>query len=379
MTETTATPPARADAPAAEASPASFSGVVEMIVRLAVLFAVVAWCLQIVAPFLGIVLWAIIIAIAVDSPYQRLSKALGGRETLAATLFVVLALTMLVVPAVLLSETLVTGAQRFAADVASGKLAVPPAPDKVADWPIVGDRLYEAWHLANENLGAALEKLGPQLQTLSAGLLRAAGAAGVAMLQLAASLVISGFLLANTAGRSAALNRIAERLAGPRGGELVGLAYGTIQSVVQGIVGVAVTQALLAGAGLMLADVPAAGLWALLVLIAAIVQLPVALVMVPPVIIVFSTESTMVAAAFAGWALFVSLIDNVLKPLLFGRGVKLPTIVIFLGAIGGMLTMGIIGLFLGAVVLAVGYTLFMVWFDEAGSGASSEEVAAASP
>lgn len=114
----------------------------------------------------------------------------------------------------------------------------------------------------------------------------------------------------------------------------------------------------------MVVGLPAAGLWALLVLVAAVVQLPVVLVLVPPVIIVFSTAGTGASVVFLIWCVFVSLIDNVLKPLLFGRGAQVPTLVIFVGAIGGMLAMGIIGLFVGAVVLALGYQILAAWLAE---------------
>jgi predicted PurR-regulated permease PerM len=277
----------------------------------------------------------------------------------------VFSLLLLIVPAVLLSETLIGGAKHFAADLADGKVSVPPPPDKIADWPIVGAQIFDAWRLASENLAAALGRMRPQLEAVSGWLLRAAGSAGVALLQLAASFVVAGFLLARSEGRHASIERLATRLAGPRGPEFTRLAAATVNSVVQGILGVAVIQTLLAGLGFILVGVPAAGLWALLVLVSAVVQLPVALVMIPPILFVFANASVAVAIAFTLWCLAIALLDNVLKPMLFGRGVEVPTLVIFLGAIGGMLAMGIIGLFLGAVVLALGYELFIAWLGDA--------------
>ncbi len=340
-------------------------GALEVAIRLGALLLLVVWCLQIVAPFLGIVIWALIIAIAIDRPYQRICNALGGRRKVTATIFVLAGLAALIVPAVLLSETLVVGATRYAAALTSGSLSVPPPPDKIAVWPVVGERVHAAWLLASENLDAALARVGPHLGAVSRWLLRAAGSAGVAMLQLAASLIIAGVLLTRAEDRQGSIDRIAARLAGERGPELARLAQSTVQNVVQGICGVAVIQAVLAGFGFIVAGVPAAGFWALLVLISAVVQLPVAIVMILPVLLVLSSATTSVAAVFAVWCLLVSLIDNVLKPILFGRGAKVPTLVIFLGAIGGMLSMGIIGLFLGAVALTLGYELFIAWLADA--------------
>ncbi len=336
----------------------------DLAVRLGVLFLIAAWCLQIVAPFIGIMVWALVIAIAATKPFEELSLMLGRRRGLAAAVFVLLALIVLIVPAVMLSETLISGAKDFAEKLAEDSLSVPQPPDGVATWPIVGERIYESWRLASENLGEAIVQLKPQLQALSKWLLAAAGSAGIALVQLLLSLVISGVLLAKGEGREGAMTRLATRLAGGQGPELVRLANATVRSVVQGILGVAIIQSVLAGLGFIVVGVPAAGLWALLVLVAAVVQLPVLLVMIPPVLIVFSTGSTTVAVAFIVWSLLVSLLDNFLKPILFGRGAGAPTVVIFIGAIGGMLAMGIIGLFVGAVVLTVGYDIFNAWLSQ---------------
>lgn len=350
----------------APSNPPPLRTAVEVAVRLGVIGLLVVWCLQIVAPFLGIVVWALVIAIAADGFCARLSAVLGGRRGLAALLFVLLGLAVILGPAVVLSETLVSGAQHFSAEITEGQARVPPPSPDVARWPVVGPQVHAAWQLASDNLGEALGRVAPQLRAASAWLLRAAGQAGVGMLQLIASLVISGVMLARSEGRQVAIRRLAMRLAGPeRGAALAALGDATVKSVVQGILGVAVIQALLAGLGFAVIGIPAAGVWCFLVLVCAIVQIPVALAMIPPILIAFSTASTGVAVAFTIWCVLVGLLDNVLKPLLFGRGVEVPMIVIFLGAIGGMLTMGIIGLFLGAVVLAVSYQLFLAWLADA--------------
>jgi predicted PurR-regulated permease PerM len=337
---------------------------VEIAVRLAVLCVLTAWCLWIVSPFVTLVVWGLIIAIGVDGFYLRVRTALGGRSVLAAVAVVLLALVLLVVPAVLLSETLISGAQHFARQLESDGFRVPPPPAKVEAWPVVGELVYSAWLRASENLTEALRPLKPQLLAASRWLFGAAGSAGVGLLQLVGSLIVAGVFLARSEGRDVVVKSVATRLTGVRGTELVDLANATVRSVVQGIVGVAIIQAVLAGLGLIVAGVPGAGLWALLVLVAAVVQLPVALVLIPPVLLVYSSSSTTVTVVFLGWSLFVTLIDNVLKPILFGRGVKVPTVVIFIGAIGGMLSMGIMGLFLGAVVLTLGYETLRAWIGE---------------
>lgn len=335
---------------------------VEISVRLGLIILLVGWCLQIVAPFIGIVVWAAIIAIGAESPYEALVRWIGGRRRVAAVIAVVVALLVLFVPAVMLTETLVSGARGFSDELTSGSLQIPAPPAGVAEWPLVGERLHEYWKLASQNLEQALTRVAPQLETLSRWLLRAAGNTGVGVLQLVGSILIAGVMLTRSQGRREAIVRFASRLAGDeKGSELAALASATVQSVVQGILGVALIQSVLAGLGLIVAGIPGAGLWALLVLVAAVVQLPVVLVLIPPVLIGFSSMEVAPASALAIWCVVVGSLDNVLKPILFGRGARVPTVVIFLGAVGGMLTMGIIGLFLGAVVLALGYELFMAW------------------
>jgi len=349
----------------------------EIAVRLGVLTIFVAMCLQILAPFVGIVAWGLIIAIGATGPYEAVVSKLGDRRGLAATLFVLLALALVIAPAVMLSETLVSGAQYFAHDIADGALEIPPPPADIADWPIIGRPIFDFWTETSQNLQAALAKLGPQLVAVSTWLLRAAGSVGAGLIQLILSMVLASIMLARGADRAKATNQLASRLAGAeQGPALAELATATVSSVVQGIVGVALIQAVLAGIGFIVAGVPGAGLWALLVLVCAIIQIPVALVLVPPVLLIFSGASTTVAVLFTIWCLFISVIDNILKPILFGRGVAVPTIVIFLGAIGGMIAMGIIGLFVGAVILAVGYELFSAWVrggeEAVGNGVQAE-------
>jgi len=337
------------------------SATIELVVRLGVLAILVAWCFKIMAPFVGSVTWGIIIAVAVAGPFSRLEKFVGGRSGLAAALFVLIALVLLIVPAVILSGTLVSGAQQLAGQLNAGGIEVPPPPEKVAHWPFIGDKIYPTWELASQNLELALNKVQPQLKQLGLALLSAAGSAGIGILQFLLAILIAAALLANARPGQRVAHSLAEKLAGERGDELASLARATVASVATGIVGVALLQSVLAGLGFAAVGLPGAGLWAVMVLVFAVVQLPVPLVMIPIIIYVFANASTPVTVVFTIWAVFVSVIDNFLKPLLFGRGAQVPTLVIFIGAIGGMLTSGIIGLFTGSVILAVGYTLVRAW------------------
>jgi predicted PurR-regulated permease PerM len=180
----------------------------------------------------------------------------------------------------------------------------------------------------------------------------------------ALSIVIAGVLLLYSDRATNGARKIARRLAPDRGDELVELTGITVQSVTRGILGVASIQAFLSGIGMLAVGLPAAGFWVLLVLLVSALQIPTLLLLGPIIVYVFATSSTTVAVIFGVWTLAVSLSDNVLKPILLGRGVDVPLLVIFVGTIGGFIFGGIIGLFVGPVLLAVGYTLLNAWLDD---------------
>lgn len=336
----------------------------ELLIRVGAVVLLAAWCIQIVLPFLGAVVWGLVIAIASAGGYRRLEAALAGRSALAAVFFALLALTGLVVPAVLLTDSLIDGARVLSEELRGGALEIPPPPADVRSWPLVGVPVYEFWQLASGSLEAALARLAPQLEVLSRALLAAAASAGLGIAQFVLSIIIAAALLARADTGAAVVHVLASRLAGSRGPELIEIAGATVRGVTRGIIGVALIQSVLAGIGFIAVGVPGAGLWALLCLLLAVIQLTPALVIVPVVIYVFTTTSTPVAVAFLLWSTFVSLIDNVLKPILFSRGARVPTLVIFVGSIGGVLSMGILGLFVGAVVLSVGYDVMRIWLEE---------------
>ncbi len=344
---------------------AFFKRALDTSIRIGLIALLVLWCFQIARPFIPLIVWGIILAIATYPLYKALCRMTGGRSRLAASILVISALLVLVVPSVLLTTNLVESATGLAEKVDAGELEVPPPPASIADWPIVGDRLHGFWTAASRNLDAALDPLHPQLTAVGQWVLGRAATAGIGLLVFALSVVLAGVLLAYGEPAAEAARRVAERLVPERGAEIVELSGATVQSVTRGILGTALIQSVLAGIGLLAAGVPAFGLWALLVLLLAVVQLPTLLVLVPIIVWVFATSSTGVAVLFAIWSTAVGLSDNILKPLLLGRGSDVPMLVIFIGAIGGFILNGIIGLFVGAVVLAVGYVLFKAWLEDA--------------
>jgi predicted PurR-regulated permease PerM len=350
--------------------------VLESAIRISLLALLVLWCFNIIKPFILPVLWGAIMAVAIYPLFVKAYTAFGGRQKLTATLITVLTLAILIVPTVMLSGSLIESSKALATDIDAGTLTVPPPADSVKDWPLIGEKLHGAWRLASTNLEAALEKFKPQVEAVSTWFISAAAGVGAGILMFVISIIIAGAFLVYGRSGNQAMESIAGRVMGKKGGkDFVDLASATIRSVAQGVLGVALIQSILAGIGLLVMGVPYAGVWAALVLLLAIIQLPPLLILVPIVVYVFSVAETVPAVIFMVWSMVVSVSDGFLKPLFLGRGMDIPMLVILLGAIGGMILSGIIGLFVGAVVLAVGYTLFMTWLDQEQQG--SEEQASA--
>ena len=334
---------------------------IEIAIRLALIYLILAWCLQILMPFISVVAWGAILAVAIFTPYLKLVEKLGGRKKLAVTLIAVVGIAIIVVPVITLSSSLIDGATHLGDQISEGAIHVPAPPAYVEDWPIIGKKTYKLWLHASDNLRATLAQYPDQITAIGKKMLGAAAGVGGGLLQFIVSLLIAMVFLVSADGANAGVRRMANRLSPNQGDELLDMSTSTIRSVAVGVIGIAFIQAVLGGLGMMFAGVPAAGLLAIFILVLAIAQLPPLLILGPVAFYVFSAESTTVAVIFLVWSLIVSFSDAVLKPLFLGRGVDVPMLVILLGAIGGMITSGIVGLFIGAIILALGYKLFNVW------------------
>jgi predicted PurR-regulated permease PerM len=340
------------------------SRALEAAIRIGLVVLLVAWCFQIVRPFITPMVWGAIIAIAAYPGYRWLQLRLGGRPKLAATLFTLFMLIVVIAPTVMLSGTLVETVKVLAVNLSEGRLTIPPPTENVKGWPVIGENLHAFWTLASYNIEAALQKIGPEIKAVGTWLLTTAAGAGFGILQFVLAIIIAGVLMPQANGAYRTAQALSTRLAGEQHTDLIDLAEKTVRSVASGILGVSLIQALLAGLGFMVAGVPAAGFWALLCLLLSVAQIGIAVILIPVVIYLFNTADMVTAVGFLIWAIPVGLIDNILKPIFLARGVKTPMVVIFMGAIGGFLASGIIGLFVGAVVLALSYEVFLLWLNE---------------
>jgi len=341
-------------------------GLLDVLIRAGLAAGLVIYCYQVLRPLLYLMIWSVILAINLY-PLQRILRAkLGGRDGRAATLIVLIAFAVLSVPVYLLAASMTESVAGAVEWVRGGTYHIPPPPESVAAWPLIGDKLYAFWQQAATDLTGLALKLAPQLKDTSLSLLGRLAGAGLGLMMFLVAMIIGGIVMAFGESGSRSALRIAERVFGPgHGANVAQLCTATIRTVAQGVIGIAFAQMLLIGLGFVLMGVPGAGLLALGVLLLGIGQLPASLITLPVIGYVFATEGASVATIiFAIYVFVAGLIDNVLKPLLFGRGVDVPMAVILIGSLGGMATAGIIGLFIGPVILAVGYELFWRWVDQ---------------
>ncbi|MBO9715967.1 MAG: AI-2E family transporter [Pseudoxanthomonas sp.] len=341
------------------------SDMAEMLIRLGLVAFLLVLCVRVFSPFAGLVSLSMILAISLYPLYERLTRALGGRRGLAGTLFVLAILLLLGIPMVLLGSALGTQLGELHDAIENHTLAIPAANPKVAEWPIVGDRLFRAWSEAAANLPGFLDKNREMVKEISAKVLALVAGGAATTLVFLASVAVAGVMMAYAVTGGDAVARVVVRLTGPeRGPRLVHLSVATVRSVATGVVGVAFIQAILLGTGFLVAGIPGAGVLALLVMFLGILQLPALIISLPAAGYLWWADdemSTLLKVVFTVFFVLAGMVDNLLKPLLLGRGVDAPMLVILIGAIGGMATAGITGLFVGAVLLAVGYTLFADW------------------
>jgi len=341
-------------------------GLLDVLIRAGLIAILAIACYWVFHPFLNLMLWSVILAITLYPLHARIARRLGGKQGRAATLIVVVAIAVMLVPVYLLTMSLADSVGPALHTARTGQFHVPPPAASVADWPLVGPKVFGIWTQAATDLTGLAQQFAPQLKAASLTLLGKLASLGVGLLIFTAALIIAGIFMAFAQAGQRSAVRICDRMFGPeRGAGIVELCTATVRAVAQGVVGIAFIQMLLVGVGFVLMGVPGAGLLALAVLLLGIMQVPATLITVPVIIYVFATRGFDVATiVFAVYVFVAGLVDNVLKPLLLGRGVAVPMPVILIGALGGMVTNGIIGLFIGPVMLAVGYQLFWQWVDD---------------
>jgi predicted PurR-regulated permease PerM len=339
----------------------------EVLIRATLLFAMALLCYRVLAPFLSLAIWAVIFAVTLYPLHLRIAAHLGGRHGLAATLLVLLGIAVLVVPIAILMSSLGDSVRTLIEALQQNTLQIPPAPEAVASWPVIGGKLHAVWSQAHDDLPALVHSMQPKIGDVARTALGFVASIAGGLIAFLGALVLAGIFMAFGEYGARACLSVFERIAGEaRGASLAHLSTATIRAVAQGVVGVALIQAILVGLALLIAGVPWAGALAAVVLVIGIAQVPAVIVTLPAIAWIWSRGGggTLEAIFYTVLLLVSGMADNVLKPLMLGRGVDVPMPVILVGALGGMATGGIIGMFVGATLLALAWQVVTGWVNE---------------
>ena len=349
--------------------------IVDVVLPVFLLALLIALCIQLLLPFVGLLLWTIILAICFQPLHARLMRKWGLSSGRSAILIGSLLAALILVPTAIAGISAAASIPSFVESIQSGEAQVPPPPQSVSKLPFVGGKLHEAWTQAASDMPAFSKQFGPQLSTFMKWLLAQAAGMFVAVLLLVVAVIMAAITLAYRESARAFVAAIFTRITGDRdhAEHYMAVIGATVRSVANGVIGVAFVQALLVGLGLFLVGMPGAGLLSIVAMVLGVLQIPVVLVTLPAIVWAFSVKTTTVAIIFTVWSLVAGLSDAALKPLMIGHGLEVPMPVILLGVIGGVMAYGLVGLFIGAVLLAVGYVLFREWLDTPASGSKTGE------
>jgi len=328
---------------------------------------IIAISIWILKPFLPALIWAVMVVVATWPLMLKLQAYLWGRRALAVTAMTLALLCVFVVPLLLAVVTVAENAERITGWLKTlAGMQVPPPPHWVAGIPLVGERLASVWQqVAVEGYSDLAARAAPYVKDVGKWIVGHAGSAGAVFLQLLLTVIISAILFSKGEYAAARTLRFGRRLAGTRGEGSVVLAGQAIRGVALGVVVTAVIQSLLGGVGVAIAGVPFAAVLTALMFMLAIAQIGPAPVLALSVGWLYWQGHNGWATALLVWSVAVSGMDNIVRPLLIRRGANLPLLLIFAGVIGGLLAYGVVGIFIGPVVLAVGFKLLEAWIDEA--------------
>jgi predicted PurR-regulated permease PerM len=339
--------------------------VIHLAIQLLALAFLIAWCFNILGPFITPIIWAAILAVALYPLHQRLTRLLKGRGVLSAIIMTAAFLVIFIAIISWLGIKTGTEIKEQITSFQEGKLIIPPPSEKVKEWPLIGRKAFQAWTQLSRGVENFLQQYPEQVKSAGNYIIDLLTSSGKAILIFLVAIIISGVFLCYAESSAEYARKFFNRLINTTNFDVSSLAAVTIRNVVRGILGVALIQSLCAGAGFFVAGIPYASIWTLLCLVLAIIQVGIVPVTLGVLIYIWTSGHTTAAILLTIWMIPVGLLDNILKPLMMGKGAPVPMLIIFLGSLGGFMYSGFVGLFTGAVILSLGYRLFDVWLKEA--------------
>jgi predicted PurR-regulated permease PerM len=337
---------------------------IDFVVRLGALGLLLYLAFVLVEPFVSVLVWGVVLTVALYPVFDWMAFLLGNRRRLAAALITLLTLLIVIGPATWLALGLIESIRIIVEQLDLSGVTIPPPSGGVKEWPLIGNAIFQFWDLASTNFQAALAKIAPQLKSLGTSLLLVGADAGIGTIKFLVSIILAGILFPPAPTFAKSLKQIAVKLNASHGELFIDQAGAIIRALSRGVIGVSVLQALLAGVGLMVGGVPRASFITFAVLLFGIIQIGPSIILVPVVIWSWTVMDAASAALFTLYMVPVNLLDNFLRPIVMGQGLKTPTLVILIGVLGGTIAYGITGLFLGPIVLAVIWELMDVWIKQ---------------
>lgn len=335
----------------------------DTILQLFFIFLLVGFCLKLLLPFFMPILWAVILSVVFYPLFNSLQRILKGRKTLASVVITILIIAIMVVPLIYFLKAATGNFLELKNSFEAGTLKITPPGASIKEWPIIGKPLYEFLLSLSTDLEQSVVKYQDQIKELSSKIMASILSSGAAFLQFILSVIIAGVLLVSPSSKTFFM-KFLKKIAGNEAEGIMTISISTIYQVVKGILGVAVIQTIIQAIGLFWADIPYAGILTLICLIFSILQIGPIIINIGVIIYLFSTGDSGYAIFWTIFFIISGLSDNVLKPLLLGKGALVPMLVIFLGVIGGFIMSGFIGLFVGPIVFSIGYKLFVAWLDD---------------
>ncbi|MDM9625605.1 AI-2E family transporter [Rhizobium sp. S152] len=331
------------------------------LVRLGIIALFTYWTLLLIAPFALIVVWSAILAVALFPMFAALSRLLGNRPVIAATVIVVACLVLIIAPLALVAVNFAEAVELMVGKLKSESFTLPAAPPGIREWPFVGEKIFTVWNQVTGDLASTIIKFQQPILHVAGATIAKLASIGGGVLSFVVSVILSGFFLTMSERLAATIQVLAKRVGGDRGVGFARLAGTTVRNVSRGVIGVAFLQTLLCAVCFALFDIPARGALTFVVFILCVIQLGPGLVLVPVMIWGWFAWPASTALIFTILAVPVMVVDNVLKPILMAKGLATPMVVILIGVIGGTLSYGLLGLFLGPIVLSVFYELLRAW------------------
>ncbi len=339
--------------------------IIHIALQLLSLAILLGWCFQILSPFINPIIWGAILAVSLYPMHRRLKKKLGGRDVLAAVIITVFIFSFLIVVGTWLGFKTGVEVKTEISNYNEGKIKIPPPPVSVKSWPLIGDKAYQFWEQLGSGVENVVQKYPDEVKTITSYGLALLATTGKAFLIFAISILICGVFLAYAEESSVFAHNVFNRLINSTKFDMAAIAAITIRNVVRGVLGVSFIQSLCAGVGFLVAGVPYPGILTLICLVLAVIQIGIFPIVIGVLIYAWTSDHTLTAVLLTIWLVIVGFLDNILKPMMMGKGAPVPMVIIFLGSLGGFIYSGIVGLFTGAVILSLGYRLFDAWLTEA--------------